>query len=298
MVTPVLAMEAAGVVTIVAVALIVAALVVYLVSVIFQLWKITKGLDEVIAHVGEIVQKSEPVNGIVTAINEQLDAGVDLLEGLLVKKAGLTDAVGLVDGLYPGAAAAGFRNFPESTSIRAPRIGEVYTKGTLTLARLGREAPIAVGNPAGPALRDVERGSLSARLLYPEGRQSRPERMPRSPIIGTDSPVVYPPSEQRGGTTPDAEEIREKGPWSEVAAEGIVPAEVGGSDAPRDLLAEDPQLGSEVLGETTGTDEPATETGIDPGAGDRADATTDAGPDIPEGAEPDLKDAPHEADRP
>ena len=73
----------------------------------------------------------------------------DLLEGLLVKKAGLTDAVGLVDGLYPGAAAAGFRNFPESTEIKAPRIGEVYTKGTLTLGRLGREAPIAAGNPAG-----------------------------------------------------------------------------------------------------------------------------------------------------
>jgi hypothetical protein len=122
--------------------------------------------------------------------------------------------------------------------------------------------------------------------------------MPRSPVIGTDSPVVYPPSEQRGGTTPDAAEIREKGPWSEVAAEGIVPAEEGGSDAPREMLAEDPQLGSEVLGETTGTDEPATETGIEPSAGDRADATTDAGPDVPDGAEPDLKDAPHEADRP
>ena len=135
---------------IVAVALIVAALVVYLVSVIVQLRKITKGLDETIASVGEIVQKSAPVNDVVTAINQQLDAGVDLLEGLLVKKAGLVDAVGLVDGLYPGAAAAGFRNFPDSTEIEAPRIGEVYTRGTLTLARLGREAPIAAGNPAGP----------------------------------------------------------------------------------------------------------------------------------------------------
>ena len=103
-----------------------------------------------IGHVGEIVQKSAPVNDVVTSINAQLDAGVDLLEGLLVKKAGLTDAVGLVEGLYPGAAAAGFRNFPESTTITAPRIGEVYTRGTLTLARLGREAPIAAGNPAGP----------------------------------------------------------------------------------------------------------------------------------------------------
>jgi hypothetical protein len=285
-------------VTLIAVVLIVAALVVYLVGVILQLLKITRGLDTVIEHVGGIVQKSEPVNGIVANINENLDAGVDLLEGLLVKKAGLSDAVGLVEGLYPGSAEEGLRNFPESTTITAPRIGEVYTQGTLTLARLGREAPIAVGNPAGPALRSAEQASLSARLLYPEVRQSRPVNMPRSPVIGTDSPVVYPPSEQRGGTTPDAAEIREKGPWSEVAAEGIVPAEEGGSDAPREMLAEDPQLGSEVLGETTGTDEPATETGIEPSAGDRADATTDAGPDVPDGAEPDLKDAPHEADRP
>ena len=143
-------MEAAGVITILAVVLIVLALVYYLVSVIVALRKITAGLDQAIASVGEIVEKSAPVNDVVTTINEQLDAGVDLLEGLLVKKAGLTDAVGLVDGLYPGSAAAGFRNFPESTTIEAPRIGEVYTKGTLTLARLGREAPIAAGNPGRP----------------------------------------------------------------------------------------------------------------------------------------------------
>jgi hypothetical protein len=187
----VLAFMAVGVVTILVVLLIVAALVYYLVSVILELRKITTGLDVVITHVGEIVQKSVPVNEVVTNINEQLDAGVDLLEGLLVKKAGLTDAVGLVEGLYAGSAAAGFRSFPESTTIKAPRIGEVYTRGTLTLARLGREAPIAVGNPAGPALRDVERGSLAARLLYPEGRQTRPESLPRSPVIGTDAPEQY-----------------------------------------------------------------------------------------------------------
>jgi len=189
--TPVLAFAAAGAVTIVAVGLIVVALVYYLVSVIAQLRKITAGLDETIASVGEIVQKSAPVNNVVTTINQQLDAGVELLEGLLVKKAGLTDAVGLVDGMYAGAAAAGFRRFPESATIQAPRIGEVYTRGTLTLARLGREAPIAAGNPAGPALRDVERGSLAARLLYPEIRQTRPKSLARSPVIGTDSPVQY-----------------------------------------------------------------------------------------------------------
>jgi len=195
---PVLAFAAAGAVTILAVSLIVAALVFYLVSVIVALRKITAGLDEAIAGVGEIVQKSAPVNGIVTTINEQLDAGVDLLEGLLVKKAGMTDAVGLVDGLYAGAAGAGFRNFPESPTVKAPRIGEVYTRGTLTLARLGREAPIAAGNPAGPALRDVERGSLAARLLYPENRQTKPKSLPRSPVIGTDAPVQYEQREDIG----------------------------------------------------------------------------------------------------
>jgi hypothetical protein len=196
--TPVLAAEAAGVATIVAVVLIVAVLVVYLVAIIWQLRKITNGLDVVIGHVGEIVEKSAPVNGVVTAINEQLDAGVDLLEGLLVKKAGMTDAVGLVEGLYAGAGAAGFRSFPESKTIKAPRIGEVYTKGTLTLARLGREAPIATANPAGPVLRHVEAGSLAARLLYPEGRQERPENLPRSPVIGTDAPVQYEQREDVG----------------------------------------------------------------------------------------------------
>ena len=118
-------MESAAIVTIVAVVLIVAALVVSLVSVIVQLRRITSGLDEVIKHVGEIVEKSAPVNGVVTAINEQLDAGVDLLEGLLVKKAGMVDAVGLVEGLYAGSADAGFRSFPESTLFNAPPTAEI-----------------------------------------------------------------------------------------------------------------------------------------------------------------------------
>ena len=187
----VLAIPAAGAALIVILLLIVLALVYFLVSTIFALRAITNGLDEVISSVGEILEKSAPVNEVVNNINAQLDAGVDLLEGLLVKKAGLSDAVGLIDGLYPGAAAAGLRNFPESTSVEAPRISEVYTKGTLTLARLGREAPIAMANPAGPVLRNVEGGSLAARLLYPDFRQTAPKALPRSPVIGTDAPVQY-----------------------------------------------------------------------------------------------------------
>jgi hypothetical protein len=194
----VIAVATAGWVLILGVVLIVAVLVFYLVSTILELRKIVAGLDRAIAGVGEIVEKTAPVNEVVNTINGQLDAGVDLLEGLLVKKAGLTDAVGLVDGLYPGAAAQGFRRFPDSTEITPPRIGEVYTRGTLTLARLGREAPIAEGNPAGPVLRNVEYGSLNARQLYPENRQAKPESLPRSPVIGTDSPVQYEQREDIG----------------------------------------------------------------------------------------------------
>jgi hypothetical protein len=191
-------MPAAGVVMIAAVVLIILAVVIYLVSTIIALQKITRGLDEAIAGVVGIIEKSAPVEEVVNDINKNLDAGVDLLEGLLVKKAGLEDAVGLIDGLYPSAGAAGLRNFPDSTTVKAPRIAEVYTKGTLTLARLGREAPIAAASPNGPALRNPSYGSLSARALYPEVRQSRPDHLARSPIIGTGSPVQYEPSETPG----------------------------------------------------------------------------------------------------
>lgn len=207
-------MTAVGAVMIAAVALIVAALVYYLVATIVVLGRITGGLSAAIKAVREIVAKSEPVNGLVTAINKDLEAGVDLLEGLLVKKAGLTDAVGLIDGLYPGAGREGLRNFRDSGKLKPPRIAEVYTKGTLTLARLGREAPIAVVSPEGPVLRDAVHGSLSARILYPEVRQTRPALMPRSPVIGTGAPVRYEPSELPG--------IRPRMPGRAPAATAVV----------------------------------------------------------------------------
>jgi hypothetical protein len=134
----------------------------------------------------------------VTDINANLDAGVSALEGLLVKKAGMVDAVGLVDGLYPGSGEAGLRDFPESGSITPPRIGEVYTKGTLTLARLGREAPIAMANPAGPVLRNVQGASAAAKVLYSDVRHTSPEALPRSPVIGADAPVQYEQREDIG----------------------------------------------------------------------------------------------------
>jgi hypothetical protein len=87
----------------------------------------------------------------------------------------------------------------------------------------------------------------------------------------------------------------DKGKWAEVADEGIVPDDLGDAEK-----AGDPELSSSVVGRESDSDEPATEEGIDRSAGDRADATADGGPEVPEGAEPDLKDvaaASREADK-
>jgi hypothetical protein len=70
----------------------------------------------------------------------------------------------------------------------------------------------------------------------------------------------------------------EKGEWAETADEGIVPDELSGEDE------------SGPVGRRAASDEPATEEGIDPAAGDDADATRDGGAEPPEGAEPELKD--------
>jgi hypothetical protein len=187
-------MPAAGIVLIVAVALIVLVAAAYLLPTIVALRNISRALDDAIVGVGELLAKTEPVEPVVSDINANLDAGVGALEGLLVKKSGISDAMGLLDGLYPGAAKAGLRDDPQSTEITPPQIGEVYTRGVLTLARLGREAPIAAASPAGVVLRHVDRSEVATDALYPNFRPRGVDELPRSPVIGTDAPVQYEPA--------------------------------------------------------------------------------------------------------
>lgn len=108
-----------------------------------------------------------------------------------------------------------------------------------------------------------------------------------------ERPEAVAPSEQRGGTRPGEEEARKKGPWAATAEEGVVSPELGGSDAPSELVSSEQhsEMGDSVLGATTGSGEPATESGVDPSAGERADATSDSPPQPAEDVEPDLKDA-------
>ena len=98
-------------------------------------------------------------------------------------------------------------------------------------------------------------------------------------MTSDDQPEVRKPTEQRTGAAPGEQEAGEKGPWAASAAEGVVPAELGGSDAPAERQDEDPELGSEALGRSAASTEPATESGIDHTAGDNADATSQGGPD-------------------
>ena len=96
--------------------------------------------------------------------------------------------------------------------------------------------------------------------------------------------------ERQGGKPLGDAEAQKKGPWAERADEGIAPAQPGQSDA-ESTPAEDGELGDSVVGTTTGSDEPATEDGVDLSAGDNADATTDGGPSPSGEVEPDLRDA-------
>jgi hypothetical protein len=184
-------MEPAAVVTLIAVVLVILALVFYLVSVILELRKITAGLDAVIGSVGEILQKTEPVNGVVDHINKDLSAGTDLLEGLLDKKAGQDDAAGLVESVYPGAGASVLARQGRSGEVK--NIDVVYTRGAVQLARLGRESPLGAGAMSGVALRDARSSSAAARAIYsnPSGpvvdEPGGPAYRPASPTIGTDT---------------------------------------------------------------------------------------------------------------
>src|SRR5918994_1408742 len=163
-----------------------------LIAVVLELRKITAGLDAVIDSVTGIVTKSEPVNGIVEEINKDLSAGTELLEGLLLKKAGPDDAAGLVESVFPGAGAAVLERQGRTGEVK--NIDEVYTRGAVQLARLGRESPLGAGATSGAALRDATYSSTAARSLYSHpgspvaDEPGGPRHQPRSPTIGAEAP--------------------------------------------------------------------------------------------------------------
>jgi hypothetical protein len=182
------------------VALIIAALAIYLIATIIQLFKINAGLDVVLGKVGEIVAKSAPVNGVVDAINANLVTGRNLLEGLLLKKAG-PDSAGLVESLFPGEGAKFLQRVGKTGKV--VNTGAVYTRGVGILASLGRGAPIGAAHVKGPAVRDPKYSTTAASMLYPRPGGARAR--PKSPVVGSDSPRQYEAALTPGARPRDSE---------------------------------------------------------------------------------------------
>jgi hypothetical protein len=197
------------------VALIIAALAIYLIATIVELIKITKGLDIVIGGVGEIVAKSAPVNGVLDAINGTLITGRNLLEGLLLKKAG-PDSAGLVESLFPGEGANFLRRVGRSGKV--VNVGTVYTRGVGILASLGRGAPIGAGHLRGPAVRDPKYSTTAAASLYPapaDRRGDTSQHIGKSPVVGSGYGPMGGPTQYEPTSTP-----------------GVRPGRGGGGGAP------------------------------------------------------------------
>ena len=213
------------------VALIIAALAVYLIATIIQLFKINAGLDVVLGKVGEIVAKSAPVNGVVDAINSNLAGGRDLLENLLLKKAG-PDSAGLVESLFPGEGEKFLRRVGKSGKV--VNTGTVYTRGVGILASLGRGAPIGAAHVKGPAVRDPQYSTTAASMLYPRPGGARAR--PKSPVVGSDSPRQY-----EAALTPGSRPRDAQGRTVEES-EAAPPPSSGGSGQAQEAPLEPPPL--------------------------------------------------------
>ncbi len=204
------------------VALIIGALALYLIATILELFKINAGLDIVLVKVGEIVAKSSPVNGVVDAINSNLVAGRNLLENLLLKKAG-PDSAGLVESLFPGEGQKFLQRVGKSGKV--VNTGAVYTRGVGILAGLGRGAPIGAAHTKGPAVRDPKYSTTAASMLYPRPGGD-PRARPKSPVVGKDSPRQYEVAATPGARTRDATgaKVEERAPEPAPAPSAPPPA--------------------------------------------------------------------------
>jgi hypothetical protein len=206
------------------VVVIISALALYLIATILELFKINAGLDVVLGKVGEIVAKSSPVNGVVDNINTNLVTGRNLLEGLLLKKAG-PDSAGLVESLFPGEGQKFLQRVGKSGKV--VNTGAVYTRGVGILASLGRGAPIGAAHTKGPAVRDPKYSTTAASMLYPRPGGD-PRARPKSPVVGKDSPRQYeaaltPGARLRDATGAKVEEPPAPAPSAPAASSGPAP---------------------------------------------------------------------------
>lgn len=78
-------MSAVAIATIVLAGILIAALAFYLLWVIYLLWHIRDTLDKVSFGVAAIAHRTEPLDPILTHVNQRLITVADALEGLVAK---------------------------------------------------------------------------------------------------------------------------------------------------------------------------------------------------------------------
>jgi len=113
-------MPAAAVLTIIAAVVVIVVLAVFLLTIARVLLGVNRQLEAVIASVGTIATKTEPVNGVVRSITGNLGSAADELSSLLESKVGADGAAELVASVDPLAETFAEEDRP----MRHARVGE------------------------------------------------------------------------------------------------------------------------------------------------------------------------------
>ncbi len=79
-------MQPAGIVTLIGVLLAVAALAFYLIAVAVMLQQVASMLDDILAALRSIVDKTQPVGGVVSEINRELSDAHERLRSVLERR--------------------------------------------------------------------------------------------------------------------------------------------------------------------------------------------------------------------
>lgn len=98
-------MPAAAFATIVLVVIVVLVLAVFLLAIARVLVNVNQQLAAIIGAVGQITERTAPVNGVVASIDGNLKVASDVLSSLLVSKVGAAGAADLIASVDPLAAA-------------------------------------------------------------------------------------------------------------------------------------------------------------------------------------------------
>jgi len=156
---PVATIPAAGIVTLIGVAVAVVAVAIYLFAIGLVLRKVSAGLDEVIGAVGQLPGKTYPIEAVMTSINDDLGAARGVLEGLLIKKLGaLPERDALIR--YQSTAA-----LPDPAPAPEPAASEPAAEEARDRIDYRRAAPDAEPVPElAPAAPSVD--EAPARIVY------------------------------------------------------------------------------------------------------------------------------------